>query len=335
MKPNDFQEAKRRISIEYFFENWLGTTPGKSAGRYSVCPECGPSNDNNKVSVRNGYFTCFKCGAKGDVIEAAALHFKTSAKGAVNLLLGQNDAPASRTEAPKSAPKPNSPPSPNKALLGCIAYIFSHGRVPHASHIEYLHNRGIGDKAIEFAINRGFMRFLPHDNSRENYIWLKESLGLDRLRSAGLVKPDKDFASIAYRPLVFISDDQCAAEFRLIKPAREGESKTICYGLGAHYYFLDQKRDYALVCEGPIDMLSAFELGLKGNIIGIPGVQKSKVEWFQKYSQVILALDHDEAGLKQTAILQEQLAASNIKCYLFDFNGKDLNEHLLATRSAK
>jgi len=128
-----------------------------------------------------------------------------------------------------------------------------------------------------------------------------------------------------------ISDDQCAAEFRLIKPAREGESKTICYGLGAHYYFLDQKRDYALVCEGPIDMLSAFELGLKGNIIGIPGVQKSKVEWFQKYSQVILALDHDEAGLKQTAILQEQLAASNIKCYLFDFSGKDLNEHLLAT----
>lgn len=326
--PIDFSQVKDRFPMEHFFEYILGAPPGAKQGRYSICPECGPSSDNNKVLVsKNSYFTCFKCGAKGDVIEAAKLLYKTNTKGAVDILMGQNNAsPSSKPSKPKVPYKPS---APNEALLEFIAFLSQVAVKPDPSHIQYLEGRGISNKTMSFAIDAGMLRFLPFADNHENFAWLTENIGLEKLRAAGLVKPDKNFASIAYRPLVFISEDKQSAEFRIIRPAKEGEPKTICYGLGSHRYYLPQRRDHVVVCEGPIDMLSAYELGLTGNILGLRGVANWQIDWFTQFNQVILALDHDEAGIAQTAILQEKLAEKKIQVFQFGFTGKDLNEYLL------
>ena len=59
---------------------------------------------------------------------------------------------------------------------------------------------------------------------------------------------------------------------------------------------LDQKPGWVYLCEGVVDTLTF--LGQKINAVGIPGVRSFKVEWLNyfKNKNVVLCLDHDEAG---------------------------------------
>lgn len=59
---------------------------------------------------------------------------------------------------------------------------------------------------------------------------------------------------------------------------------------------LDGKPGWVYLCEGCIDTLTF--IGQKINAVGIPGVRSFKVEWLPlfKNKNVVLCLDHDEAG---------------------------------------
>jgi len=59
---------------------------------------------------------------------------------------------------------------------------------------------------------------------------------------------------------------------------------------------LDQKPGWVYLCEGVVDTLTF--LGQKINAVGIPGVRSFKVEWLNLFrnKNVVLCLDHDEAG---------------------------------------
>ena len=59
---------------------------------------------------------------------------------------------------------------------------------------------------------------------------------------------------------------------------------------------LDNKPGWVYLCEGVVDTLTF--LGQKINAVGIPGVRSFKVEWLNlfKSKNVVLCLDHDEAG---------------------------------------
>lgn len=76
---------------------------------------------------------------------------------------------------------------------------------------------------------------------------------------------------------------------------------------------LDQKNGWIYLCEGVIDTLTLLQQGLQA--VGIPGVRCFKVQWLPlfKNKNVVLCLDHDDAGRRGMEYLQEVFSNAGIR----------------------
>jgi len=326
LKPRtSFAEVKADYSIEYFFSNFLNDE-GSGHSRYSTCPSCGSSSDNGKVSIQKSQFRCFKCGAHGDIIEAACLFYGCSKNEAVMKITG--------VERPVYVARPEPVKKDPAALLSLIQTVMNGSTVPCFEVQAYLLSRKISVVTQNRAIVQGLLRFLPGKDSGTNFQFLKTLCGLESLEKSGLLSGVKQFAPASYRPLVLVAKDGLAMEFRLIRERTESESKVIRYGHMSPFWFKGQNDDSLLICEGAIDLLSAMEMGAKSSIMGLPGVNSWSIEWFKPWigKKVFLALDDDTAGREQTAILREALLTlgCDVQLYQLPEGAKDLNDQLIA-----
>ena len=99
---------------------------------------------------------------------------------------------------------------------------------------------------------------------------------------------------------------------------------------------LDQKPGWIYLCEGCVDTLTF--LNQKIDAIGIPGVRSFKMEWLPlfKNKNVVLCLDHDEAGRQGMEYLQGVFNQAGIRNIVFGegmenvkgvmTEGQDINE---------
>lgn len=76
---------------------------------------------------------------------------------------------------------------------------------------------------------------------------------------------------------------------------------------------LDQKSGWIYLCEGVIDTLTFLQQGIQA--VGIPGVRSFKVQWLSlfKNKNVVLSLDHDDAGRKGMEYLQSVFNNAGIR----------------------
>ena len=76
---------------------------------------------------------------------------------------------------------------------------------------------------------------------------------------------------------------------------------------------LDQKTGWIYLCEGVIDTLTMLQQGIQA--VGIPGVRSFKVQWLPLFKEknVVLCLDHDEAGRKGMEYLQQVFSKAGIR----------------------
>jgi DNA primase len=325
LKPRtSFAEVKADYSIEYFFNNFLNDE-GSGHSRYSTCPSCGTSSENGKVSILNSQFRCFKCGAHGDIIEAASLFYGCSKNEAVMKITG--------VERPVYVARPEPVKKDPAALLSLIQVIVGGSTTPSFQVQAYLLSRRISVATQNRAISQGLLRFLPNADSGTNFQFLKTLCGLEALEGSGLLSGVKQFAPASYRPLIFVSKDGQALEFRLIRERAENESKVIRYGHMSPFW-IEGKNDSLLICEGAMDLLSAMEMGGKSSIMGLPGVNSWSIDWFKLWigKKVFLALDDDKAGKEQTLILREALLnlGCDVELYQLPAGAKDLNEQLMS-----
>lgn len=332
---SSFSQVKEDFPIGYFFQHYLGDEGSPNGTRYSTCPACGITSPN-KVSVRNNQFKCFSCDARGDVIEACALFFACSKHEAVLKLTGY--------DRPIFTPKSVATNKIDRPALLCVIQALIEKAAPLCIEVqEYLLERGISLKVQQRAVDQGLLRSLPSTNATDNFQFLKGLCGMDQLEAAGLLTGDKRFAPASYRPLVFVSKDGQAMEFRLIRDRTALESKVIRYGLMSPFWF-EASQARLLIVEGAMDLLSALELNGTSSIMGLPGASSWSMDWFAPWAgkKVVLALDSDKAGQdavhghtdqygKCTAGLKSQL--ENLNCqtsiYSLPLGIKDLNEQLL------
>jgi len=335
---NSFSQVKEDFPIGYFFQHYLDDEGSPNGTRYSACPACGSSTDNNKVSVRQNQFKCFKCGARGDVIEACALFFSCSKHEAVLKLTG-NDRPT-------FTPKIVATPKVDRPALLCVIQAVLKVALPICSEVqEYLLGRGISLEVQQRAVDQGLLRSLPSTNATDNFQFLKGLCGVDQLEAAGLLTGEKRFAPASYRPLIFVSKDGQAMEFRLVREKTSAESKVIRYGLMSPFWF-KSSQTRLLIVEGAMDLLSALELNGTSSIIGLPGASSWSIDWFESWAgkKVVLALDNDKAGQdaihgyadpngKHVLGIKEQLEAAGCSASIYSLPSgiKDLNEQLLAS----
>ena len=130
---------------------------------------------------------------------------------------------------------------------------------------------------------------------------LKADFGEEVLKYVGLFN-DKGHLRYYKHPLIFPYLDtqrrafyfQSRAIDKTVVPKELNLRGTVPYPYNMSA--LDNKPGWVYLCEGVVDTLTF--LGQKINAVGIPGVRSFKVEWLNlfKNKNVVLCLDHDEAG---------------------------------------
>ena len=130
---------------------------------------------------------------------------------------------------------------------------------------------------------------------------LKADFGEEVLKYVGLFN-DKGHLRYYKHPLIFPYLDRERRSFyfqsraidNTVIPKELNLRGTVPYPYNVSA--LDQKPGWIYLCEGVVDTLTF--LGQKINAVGIPGVRSFKVEWLNyfKNKNVVLCLDHDEAG---------------------------------------
>lgn len=327
IKGPDFSDVRKAVPLESFFDNFLAGEGGGKGGRYSSCPSCGNSGHGGKVSIKNGIFTCFKCGAHGDVIEAASLLFGTDKNTASLQLMGMD-----HLAIPRVLPAPEVKPRNQEAVEHVIKALLNYDAPLSESISQYLLGRGISLSTQERARQSGLLRSFPSEDGGTNFRFLKTLVSSDALEAAGMLSGERRFAPASYRPLICLSQNCKAAEFRLSRVAKPDEAKVLRYGQKSPFWFGQSETELLLV-EGAIDLLSALELGARASIIGLPGVTNWDLEWFAPWydHNVTLALDTDSAGLEQTSVLNFELTGKGCTVTTYVPEGKDLNEELTNT----
>ena len=312
LKGPDFADVRKAVSIESFFDNYLAG-PGSGQG--------------GKVSIKNGIFTCFKCGAHGDVIEAASLLFDIDKNRASLQLMGME-----HLSSLPLRPVPEAKPRNQDAVEHVIKALLNYDAPLSESISQYLLGRGISLVTQERARKSGLLRSLPGEDGGANFRFLKTLVSSDDLEAAGMLSGERRFAPASYRPLICISQNCKAAEFRLSRVAKPDEAKVLRYGQKSPFWFPQSSTELLLV-EGAIDLLSALELGARSSIMGLPGVTNWDLEWFEPWYDhtVTLALDTDSAGLEQSSVLNFELTGKGCTVNTYVPEGKDLNEELTNT----
>ena len=330
-----FSAARDKHPLPGFFEHFLQAKATKVSGgqRYSVCPACGASSDESvKVSVRGQKWHCFGCDAKGDVVDAAAMLWGKPGKEAARDLVGENmPAPAPVKVSAQELPVERNQDAVN-ALIQCL----TEAELGVSEGVgDYLVSRAVPFDVIVEAAKRRILMGLPTDPDAALRLLL-DVAGRDLLVESGVWKKDSKAPGIIYRPLIFVSHDRTGAEFRRIKEEGDSKSKSakaIRYGNPTPFVW--KGSEHSMICEGPIDMLSAIALGSERSIIALPGASNwhPEEDWVQQLGvngHVLLALDADRSGNEQAKKLAELLSTKGraFRRHELPEGVKDLNEML-------
>lgn len=329
----DFRAVREAVPLEWFFENVMNAGEPSRAGRsirFNACPACGPSKKaSHKVSLEGGRYKCFACPSKGDVVEAAKEFWGMSDKDAAMKLMGVDPDMVSHYVAPK--PRGDAERD-DTALHEAIKLLVEASGPPNSAALAYFEGRGIGPALVREAVNRQLIVTLPADVEAAKQ-HLLDVVGKDRLDASGLWRIDQKAPAAAFRPLMFISHGMTAVEFRVIKLVEPGEHKSLRYGAIAPWVYINEDDQRLLFTEGGIDLMAALALGTKRSLVGLPGVENWRPEWFEKMKgrDVLIGFDADEAGKAGTAKITPALlgVGAKVSNHQHTKGANDLNEQLI------
>lgn len=130
---------------------------------------------------------------------------------------------------------------------------------------------------------------------------LREEFGTEVLQHVGLFN-EKGNLRYYKHPLIFpyLDAGRHSFYFQARSLDKDTKPKELCLKGSVPYPYnmsaLDLKPGWIYLCEGVVDTLTM--IGQKISAVGIPGVRSFKVSWISmfKNKNVVLCLDHDEAG---------------------------------------
>ncbi len=269
-------------------------------------------------NVKDNYFKCFGCNIKGSTIDLVKECLNISVKDSIKWLENkynispqykkgdytkhENKTPYRANGAVSNGIK-KTPCQNNKTFSEIYRYFID--LLEDKEAIEYLEKRGINKEIIK----KAEIKSIPENNT-EIKKKLHNKYGLNKLKECGLVsisKQDKPFFVFFNHRLIIPYKNKNGNIINL-------QGRNIDNDKEPKYRFLPQKeiplyniqilntlnkQEHLYLCEGAIDVLSSYQLGLK-NPIGIAGVNNFKKEYFEKLEpyKVIIASDTDHAGRK-------------------------------------
>lgn len=306
------------------------------------CPSCLESTVNStKVSITGHLWNCWACGKGGTVIDYAAYYWEISTIEASKKLVDMSGnsffggVVESASAYVKSAASAfvNTRPKEVRDYSAFLKKLHYEGHTFNKEAFEYLTKvRGISEKVITEAVQRGLIRFLP-SNPHEATKWLLTKFQKAQLIKLGLWREEAKYPWIVMRPMICFLPGFTSAEFRMIKAPKEGDIKSIRIGHSEKPYFWKGKTSESLaVCEGVLDLLSLIDMNWKHDIKALPGTQTFNEEILDDYKTVFTLTDNDKAGIEVAAQIDKVAKERGQKSIVKHPALGDINKELIAKK---
>ncbi len=278
----------------------VGLELRQAGGRLTaVCPFHGDSRPSLVIYPATQSYYCFGCGAGGDVIDFMSRLHRVDFREAVALLAGAQvpTMPAGAPHPPNVAVPEVDPMKAAPIIETAVAFyqeaVRSRPEVP-----EYLASRGIHEGTVRrFRLGFGIPGLAPELRERNLDIETAHQLGLldgDRERFAGrIIIPELVDGQATWLTGRRLTDREPRyLNLRFPKPL---------LGLAS------AKGEAVVVTEGPFDWLTAVEWGFWAVALLGTRVPGKVAQSLERFEDVYLVLDPDEAGREATKELHERL----------------------------
>lgn len=279
------------------------------------CPTCGLGTPHsNRFCIFLGKddkerWKCQACGSSGDIVDFIVA--ATGCSTADAFARTRNGVRFEASDAKEPCP-PMRPSRPSTAMSRDHIKMLRLGlrREPDDKVLAYLRGRCISAATIERMVEADQLRFLPSDVHLARKMIFEVLGGQEVAESCGLLTQPKKWPAAAFRPIVGVMPKDCAIEFRMIEDS-ETFKKALRFGSTDYPFFLKAGKEVKIV-EGLIDVLSCIELGETRSIMGIPGTNSWRAEWFismraHGYETFFTSLDNDEPGDQAKAKITMEL----------------------------
>lgn len=322
LTESEIKEIRNSVDIVDVISEYIPLT-AKGKNFFGVCPFHADHSPSMSVSKEKQIYTCFSCGASGNVITflmnyenisfAEALK-KLADKAGINISIGNKKQKINK----------------NKELYD----IYEMSQKIYQNNLnseagikakEYLKNRDITNEIIkEFGIGLSIK-----DSKLITNMLLKKGFKDKELINSGLVgNNEKGLHDIYYNRIMFplydLSGNIVGYSGRIydsIDTAKYVNTKeTAIFKKGELLYNYHRAKEEArktgkiIVMEGFMDVIAAYKVGIK-NVVATMGtaVTENQANLIKRMAkEVILCFDGDQAGAKATFSCSEELAKLNV-----------------------
>ncbi len=298
------EEIKNKIDIVEFINGYV---PLRRAGSYyrGLCPFHSEKSPSFFVSGQKQIWKCFGCGEGGDAIAFFLKIEKLEFKEGIKILAERFGLELNLSDQADQAVR-------TKLLaLNQLALEFFQSKLQENQlAIAYLLKRGLSRETIE----QFRLGYAPFGSGLRDFL-LKKGKAINEIEAAGFLNSRREdrFQGRIIFPFVNQFGRLVGFTGRTLKetentPKYLNSSETILFKKSQFVYGLFEsldeikKKKEAVLVEGQMDWLLAFQAGLK-NIVALSGtaLTEDQVKLLKRFCQkVIFALDEDEAGLKAT-----------------------------------
>ncbi len=305
-------DIQRKINIVDVIGEYL---PLEQRGRnfFAICPFHDDHNPSLSISPEKQIYTCFVCGASGNVFNFVMNYEKISFQEAVNYLANKVGINLNLKNIAKKNSIDESLKKYYDMYLFSLKYYQNNiNSIYGKGAIKYLHDRKIDDDIIkEFEIG------LSLNDNGLNKLLVKKGFDINDLIDIGLCSSkdnynydifrnrimfplwDNNGAVVGFSGRIYNMEDES-------KYINSKESKIFKKGLLLYNYhralnYCREKKEVIIV-EGFMDVIRLYSIGIK-NVVATMGtaITKQHANLIQKLSKnVVLCFDGDKAGDKAT-----------------------------------
>lgn len=322
ISQEDINHIRSNVDIVDIISNYIPLTP-KGRNYFGVCPFHDDHKPSMSVSKDKQIYTCFSCGATGNVFKFVMDYENVSFPESLNII-------ASKAGIDFHIKTMSDKPSVNQDLfdiydLSAKVYQNNINTIAGREAKEYLKNRDISDEAIkEFGIGLATTK----RDMITNLLRGKKFTEKDMLRSGIVIKDDRGIKDIYYNRIMFPIWDISGKVVGFSGRVYHGEpdykyintKETEIFRKGDLLYNYHRAKDNArkvdtvIIMEGQLDVIRSYSVGIK-NVIGTMGtaITKKHALLIKRLARnVILCFDGDSAGAKATMSCIKELQEVDI-----------------------
>lgn len=310
ISPEDINHIRSNVDIIDIISSYIPLTP-KGRNYFGVCPFHDDHKPSMSVSKEKQIYTCFSCGATGNVFKFVMDYENVSFPESVNIV------------AEKAGLNFHVQTLQDKPLVHQSLYdIYDLSTKIYQNNIntlagkeakEYLKKREITDEAIkDFEIGLA----MPKRDMLTKLLKSKQFTEKDMLESGVIIKDDNGLHDAYYNRIMFPIWDISGKVVGFSGRVFHGETnfkyintkETEIFKKGDLLYNYHRAKEFArknntiIIMEGQLDVIRSYSVGIK-NVIGTMGtaVTKKHALLIKRIAHhVILCFDGDQAGAKAT-----------------------------------